>query len=88
MTTTVPGAAAPAAEAISGQAWRVLAVTSLGVFIVLLDTTTVNILSWLMQPRWLVVCRPEERRTTGVELVGDMRERPNERSAKEADRDA
>jgi hypothetical protein len=43
VTTTVPGAAAPAAEAISGRAWRVLAVTSLGVFIVLLDTTTVNI---------------------------------------------
>jgi EmrB/QacA subfamily drug resistance transporter len=43
VTTTVPGAAAPAAEAITARAWRVLAVTSLGVFLVLLDTTIVNI---------------------------------------------
>jgi EmrB/QacA subfamily drug resistance transporter len=34
---------APAAEAITPRAWRVLAVTSLGVFVVLLDTTIVNI---------------------------------------------
>jgi MFS family permease len=38
MTTTVP-----AAQVITSRAWRVLAVTSLGVFIVLLDTTIINI---------------------------------------------
>jgi len=43
VTTTVPGPAAPAPEAVTAHAWRVLAVTSLGVFIVLLDTTIVNI---------------------------------------------
>jgi EmrB/QacA subfamily drug resistance transporter len=40
---TEPAAAAPAAESITPRAWRVLAVTSLGVFIVLLDTTIINI---------------------------------------------
>jgi len=43
VTTTLPPAAAPAAEAVTARAWRVLAVTSLGVFIVLLDTTIVNV---------------------------------------------
>ena len=42
MTATLPPAAAPA-QAITPHAWRVLAVTSLGVFIVLLDTTIINI---------------------------------------------
>jgi len=37
------GGARAAAEAITTHAWRVLAVTSLGVLIVLLDTTIVNI---------------------------------------------
>ena len=42
MTATLPPATAPA-QAITPRAWRVLAVTSLGVFIVLLDTTIINI---------------------------------------------
>jgi EmrB/QacA subfamily drug resistance transporter len=42
VTATLPPAAA-AAQAITPRAWRVLAVTSLGVFIVLLDTTIINI---------------------------------------------
>jgi len=43
VTAAAPSAAQPTAEAITPRAWRVLAVTSLGVFIVLLDTTIVNI---------------------------------------------
>jgi EmrB/QacA subfamily drug resistance transporter len=42
VTATLPPATAPA-QAITPRAWRVLAVTSLGVFIVLLDTTIINI---------------------------------------------
>ena len=42
MTATLPPATAPA-QAITPRAWRVLAVTSLGVLIVLLDTTFINI---------------------------------------------
>jgi EmrB/QacA subfamily drug resistance transporter len=42
VTATLPPATAPA-QAITPHAWRVLAVTSLGVFIVLLDTTIINI---------------------------------------------
>ena len=42
MTTTLPPTTAPV-RAITPRAWRVLAVTSLGVFIVLLDTTIINI---------------------------------------------
>jgi hypothetical protein len=43
VTATLPPAAAPAAEVIPARAWRVLAVTSLGVFLVLLDTTSINL---------------------------------------------
>ena len=43
MTATLPPAASPAAEVIPARAWRVLAVTSLGVFLVLLDTTSINL---------------------------------------------
>jgi hypothetical protein len=42
VTAIAPGAAGPT-EAITPPAWWVLAVTSLGVFTVLLDTTIVNI---------------------------------------------
>jgi EmrB/QacA subfamily drug resistance transporter len=42
VTATLPPATAPA-QAVTPRAWRVLAVTSLGVFIVLLDTTIINI---------------------------------------------
>jgi MFS family permease len=42
MTATLPPATAPA-QAITPRAWRVLVVTSLGVFLVLLDTTIINI---------------------------------------------
>jgi MFS family permease len=42
MTTAAPSATQPT-EAVPPHAWRVLAVTSLGVFIVLLDTTIINL---------------------------------------------
>jgi EmrB/QacA subfamily drug resistance transporter len=41
--TAAAASAAQPAEAVPPRAWRVLAVTSLGVFIVLLDTTIINI---------------------------------------------
>jgi hypothetical protein len=52
VTATLPPATAPA-QAITPRAWRVLAVTSLGVFVVLLDTTIINIAGYMFAVPWL-----------------------------------